>query len=233
MAIEKPTETVSPELRRFLTKIGKVEEFTKNQLVYKEGDDAKYFYVVLSGVIRKNKATKDGREITIRLATTGNVIGEFSLFSEETTYFLNAHVIQDARLLCIEKKRFEQEIITNTNLLQEALRWVSLYARRMHMKYRDLIVAGKKGGVYSTLIRFCNSYGIERSKGILINFPLTNQELANFAGISREVVNRMLTDLKAQGIISVREKKITVHNIDFLRNEVQCENCPVAICTVF
>lgn len=233
MAIEKLKETVPSQLRTLLHEYGEVEEYKRNEYIFKQGEEGTCFYVILSGIIQKTKSNSDGKEVTIRLATTGDIIGELTLFSGDFNYLASAKTKKATSVLRIEKPNFEKGIIKDPVLLQEFLKWVNLYARRMHMKYRDLLFAGKKGGVYSTLIRLSNSYGIQKDNGILINLSITNQELASFAGISREVVNRMLTDLKSDGIISIKNKKITIHDMGYLRQEVQCENCPIEICTIF
>ena len=76
------------------------------------------------------------------------------------------------------------------------MKWISEHLRRMQTKFRDL-VHGKKVPCIPT-IRMTNSYGILKENGILIDLPLTNQELANFCATSRESVNRMLNELKAR-----------------------------------
>lgn len=78
------------------------------------------------------------------------------------------------------------------------MKWISEHLRRMQTKFRDLVLHGKKGALYSTLIRMTNSYGVLKENGILIDLPLTNQELANFCATSRESVNRMLNELKSK-----------------------------------
>ena len=88
----------------------------------------------------------------------------------------------------------------------------------------------KKGALYSTLIRMANTYGVEKSNGIMINEPFTNQELANFCGTSRESINRVLNDLKRDSVISTNKGKIILHDINYLRDEINCENCPIEFC---
>jgi CRP-like cAMP-binding protein len=77
-----------------------------------------------------------------------------------------------------------------------------------------------------------NSYGVHKDNGILIDLPLTNQELANFCGTSRESTNRILNELKREEIISIKKGKILVHDLDFLRQEIGCENCPAVYCSI-
>lgn len=77
-----------------------------------------------------------------------------------------------------------------------------------------------------------NSYGVLKENGILIDLPLTNQELANFCATSRESVNRMLNELKKQGTISIHKGKITIHDLQFLKREIACEDCSASVCSI-
>ena len=78
------------------------------------------------------------------------------------------------------------------------MKWISEHLRRMQTKFRDLVLHGKKVPCILPFIRMTNSYGILKENGILIDLPLTNQELANFCATSRESVNRMLNELKSK-----------------------------------
>ncbi|WP_143521267.1 Crp/Fnr family transcriptional regulator, partial [Pseudomonas sp. 2995-1] len=88
--------------------------------------------------------------------------------------------------------------------------------------FRDLILCGKTGAFYSTLVRFSNSYGVESNDGILINVQLTNQDIANYIGTTRESVNRMLNDLKKTDVLSMQDGHIILHNIQFLKDYLHC-----------
>ena len=99
-----------------------------------------------------------------------------------------------------------------------------MHMRKQHLKFRDLVLYGKKGALYSTLIRLANSYGMETDEGILISVPLTNQELANYSASARESLNRMLADLRKSGVIAMRGHLILIKDIDYLKEEIHCEN---------
>ena len=95
-----------------------------------------------------------------------------------------------------------------------------------------MVLYGKKGALYSTLIRLSNSYGKEVDGGILITVPLTNQELANYSATARESLNRMLSELRKQNIIELRGNLIFIKDISYLRREIECENCGKEICNI-
>jgi len=112
------------------------------------------------------------------------------------------------------------------------IKLIGMHMRKQHLKFRDLVLYGKKGALYSTLIRLANSYGMETDEGILISVPLTNQELANYSASARESLNRMLADLRKSGVIAMRGHLILIKDIDFLKEEIHCENCGKEICNI-
>nr|WP_277871493.1 Crp/Fnr family transcriptional regulator [Paraliobacillus zengyii] len=120
--------------------------------------------------------------------------------------------------------------MSNSILTLEFMRWENAHMRKFQSKFRDLLLNGKKGALYSTLIRFSNSYGVEKNNGILINIVITNQELGDFCATTKESVNRMLSELSQKNVLSIDvNSKITIHNIAFLRETIGCEYCPIEI----
>lgn len=228
----RTSHTISKKLQELLGTVQRKVKIKKGTYLYQEGAHAHELYIVLSGKIQIGKITPDGRELTMRICGKDDIAGELILFSGPSKYMLSAKVIEDGEVAAYNKEDIERMLEENNQLALEFMKWMSDYFRRTQTKFRDLVLHGKKGALYSTLIRLSNSYGIEKEDGIHISLPLTNQELANFCGTSREVVNRMLSDLRKNKIISIDKGKITIHDLDFLRTEIECENCPADICNI-
>lgn len=92
---------------------------------------------------------------------------------------------------------------------------------------------GKKDALYSTQIRLSNSYGRTRNDGVLIDILFTNQELALFCTATRESVNRMLAELRKRDKIAMQSSgKILIKDLQFLRDEIGSENCPIELCNI-
>lgn len=224
---------ISAELREALHEIGTVQKIEKDTYLFHEGDRADEIYIIKSGLIEISKLATNGKEMLLRICKNSDLIGELTLFSEQPAYILSARVIQDGEVLVINKDTLERSLVTNQKLAFEYLKWTSTHMRKFQSKIRDLLLNGKKGALYSTLIRLSNSYGTEKENGILIELVLTNQELAKFCASTRETVNRMLVELRKQHVISIdRQGRILIHDMDYLRNEVGCENCPIDICNI-
>jgi CRP-like cAMP-binding protein len=223
---------LSNELSDTFQMVDIYKKVEKGTYLFQEGSSATELFFIHNGIIQLNKINPDGREFTLKICTTGDLIGESMLFSPNIKYSLNAKVIEDGKVAIISKEELEKKLSKNHDLALDFIKWMSIQQRKTQSKFRDLVLHGKKGALYSTLIRLSNSYGASTNKGIFINLPLTNQELANFCGTSREVVNRLLSELRKSKIISINKGFITIHDLEFLKIDINCENCPIEICGI-
>ncbi|PLR97647.1 Crp/Fnr family transcriptional regulator [Bacillus sp. T33-2] len=229
-ATNKATHSI--EIRELLQFADRKIHAEKGTYLFQEGMEAEELYLILSGKVQISKVTKDGRELALRICGQNDICGELTLFTDSPKYLLSAFVIEGAEIAVIKKDVIEKEIFQNPALAFEFMKWMSDHFRKTQTKFRDLVLNGKRGALFSTLIRMTNSYGAQKQDGILIDLPLTNQELANFCGTSRESTNRILNELKREHVISIKKGKIIVHDLDFLRDEIGCENCPAVFCSI-
>ncbi|MEW9671976.1 Crp/Fnr family transcriptional regulator [Ammoniphilus sp. 3BR4] len=225
-------DTLSVELKELLDSAEHTLKTRKGTYLFQEGREAKELYLIRSGRIQISKITPDGRELTLRICSKDDIVGELTLFTDHAKYLLNAKVLENGEVAVINKEDLEQKLFENPALAFEFMKWMSDHFRRTQTKLHDLVLHGKKGALFSTLIRMSNSYGVQSEKGILIDIPLTNHELGNFCGISRETVNRMLSELRSKEILSVHKGRILIHDLNFLKQEINCEECPIVTCNI-
>ncbi|GGB39919.1 cyclic nucleotide-binding domain-containing protein [Virgibacillus dakarensis] len=223
---------MSDDLKELLASVDHTKPIKKDTFLFSEGEKAEELYIIKSGKIQIGKLSPDGRELTLRICNRGDIVGELSLY-DNVKYILNAKVLEDGEVAVIKKFHLEEKLLNNGSLAIEFMKVMSESFRRDQTRFRDLVMHGKKGALFSTLIRLSNSYGKKQSSGnIYIDIVLTNQELANFCGTSRESVNRLLNDLKRNHIISMKKGHIIIHDLNFLKKEINCENCPVVLCSI-
>lgn len=227
------SEQISKELRDVLNTISTVRKIKKNTYLFHEGREANEIYMIKSGLIEISKLAANGKEMILRICKHHDLVGELTLFTERPKYMLSARVMKDGEVFVIKKEILEKTLLSNQKLAFEFLKWTNNHMRKFQSKIRDLLLNGKKGALYSTLIRLSNSYGIQKEDGILISLSLTNQELANFCASTRETVNRLLVELRKQGTISIdKQGRILIKDMDYLRDEIGCEDCPIEVCNI-
>ena len=132
----------------------------------------------------------------------------------------------------IQKSDLEVLLWQHGDLAVEFMKWMGLMHRLTQTKFHDLLMYGKPGALCSTLIRMSNSYGIPGEDGMFISLKLTNSELSDYIGCTRESVNRMLSDLKKSRAIKIVDGYITITNLEYLRDICKCERCPKEICRI-
>ncbi|SDZ01496.1 CRP/FNR family transcriptional regulator, anaerobic regulatory protein [Evansella caseinilytica] len=222
---------LSEENQNYLLAYGLSIKVKSGTFLFYEGDYPEHVYLVRSGKVRLSKMTADGKEFSVHLKQKDELVGEVGLFNE-MSISVTAEVIEDAILVRFDRHTLEAIFRDNGEIAVAFMKWFARHTQSTQAKFRDLILCGKTGAFYSTLIRFSNSYGVQQDSGILINVQLTNQDIANYIGTSRESINRMLNDLKKAKILSVNDGYIILHNIQFLKDYLHCGDCPVEICTI-
>ncbi|WP_243710156.1 Crp/Fnr family transcriptional regulator [Macrococcoides caseolyticum] len=216
----------------YIMEEGKIETFDANQYIFQAEDPIDSIYVIKSGNVVIHRVLEDGKEFNLKLLGRRNLFGVNTLFCGNKKHALFAKTKTKTTVYKMDLATFESAILNDEVLNYEWLLFIQNENEKQEYKLRDLYTLGKKGAVYSTLIRLTNTYGVETEEGTKLNIDLTNNELANFGGTTREGVNRIISELKQNDIIETNGKKIIIKDLDYLKDEINCENCPVNICRI-
>jgi len=203
----------------------------KGSSLFWEGDPADYLYYLHKGRAKVTKTSDEGSTLTLYLHHAGDLIGYGDCLSE-SAHLLGAEAIEDCELGVIQRKDLEVLLWQHGDLAVEFMRWQGMIHMLTQTKFRDLMMFGKPGALCSLLIRLNNSYGEPCGGGSRISVKMNNTEMAEMIGATRESVNRMLSDMKKDGIIDLDGGHVVIKDLDYLRNVCHCDNCPKHICRV-
>jgi CRP/FNR family transcriptional regulator len=214
----------------FFEKKEPIQKIKAGSVLFQEKDSVEYVYLLLKGSISLGRVHLRGKDFILKILNDQELIVEYQLFKANPYYQFYAKTLTDCEMILIKKDHFEEFIKNDPEAMNALVAWLSTGYLKAQMKCQDLIMNGKKGGLYSILIRLCNSYGIRTEEGILIDLPLTHQELANLTYGTREVIQRALKDLREKDIITYENQKFTIKKLEYLKEEVDCQNCSFEIC---
>jgi len=224
-------QQISPDFLRSLETLAIKKNYYAGSILFMDGEKADHLFLLETGQLKVTKATPDGKELTLQIFDSGELLGITGLFERDLHYTSTGSMIENGLVSVIPREGLEKMLIKNGEFCAEFLRWMGLMNRRMQSKFRDLLLNGKIGALYSTLIRMSNTYGKQQDNGILIDLSLTNRDLALFIGLTRESVNRMLSDLKKQGVIELLPQgHILIKDLQYLKEAIFCDDCPPDIC---
>ncbi|SDW12880.1 CRP/FNR family transcriptional regulator, anaerobic regulatory protein [Marinococcus luteus] len=190
--------------------------------LYSEGDPSDYFYFLYSGTVKIQKSTSDGKELTITLLGSGDLAGEYGSL-QAVSHDFSAKVTADSMAGVIKKTEVEALIKESGTFSLKMMQWMGSNTLKEQSKFRDLLLYGKNGALASTLIRLSTTHGIGSEHGtIVLQLKLTNAELGEYIGLSREGVNRCLNVWKKAGVISYENGCIAIHDMLYLRGLCNC-----------
>lgn len=182
---------------------GKRRHYRKGTLLIEEGDLGDAVFLILSGRVRVFATDEDGREFTHTILAAGDYFGEMSLDGGVRS----ASVITTEATECavLGKADMRAHMAADPDFAFELLTTVIRRARAATRAARGLAL----GGVYSRLAAFLeNSAQADADGSRVISEVLTQQEIANRIGSSREMVSRIMKDLEAGGYVELRARRI-------------------------
>lgn len=200
--------------------------------LYQENDPADRLYFVNRGSLKVSKLLEDGSSATLSLHIPGDLFGEPDPFGRAVHQF-ESKALEDSEVGIVPQAELDKVIRTNGDFAVEYMGWMALMQRTAQSKLRDLLLHGKSGALCSLLLRLYNMYGTSgtnKETRAIIGKRITNLEMAEMIGSTRESVNRILNELKDLGVISTERGRIVLNDPDYLRNICHCEDCPRAIC---
>lgn len=190
--------------------------------LYLEGDPSDYFYFLYEGTVKIQKSTSDGKELTITLLGSGDMAGEYGNLNAVRHDF-SARVSAASTIGVIKKTEIEALIKESGAFSLKMMQWMGSNTLKEQSKFRDLLLYGKNGALASTLIRLTTTYGAgSEHETVVLQQKLTNAELGEYIGLSREGVNRCLNEWKKAGVISYENGCIVIHDMLYLRGLCNC-----------
>ncbi len=201
-------------------------EVTKKKHTYlmMDGHDQEDIYVLKDGVVKVSIVLCDGREFNITYLKGLDMI---SLLKDEinkmTTASFHARIESDtATFYRINRKLFEQYVKEN----EELQAYIDSYYRKKMTEaiYRQQLMTmnGKNGAVCAFIYHLIPLFGRQVKKGVFIDLQITNDDIANFCGVStRNSVNRILRGLREENVITMVYHKILILDVDYLKCYVQ------------
>jgi CRP/FNR family cyclic AMP-dependent transcriptional regulator len=184
----------------------------KGQVLFKEGQEGDRLYVVVHGKIKLGTTSNDGRENLLSILGPGEMFGELSLFDPEPRTS-TAAAVTDARLVSLAHDAVIGLITTNPQTSLELLRRLAQRLRKSNEVLADLVFADVPGRVAKAIIDLGVRFGVQEEDGLHVNHDLTQEELAQLVGASRETVNKALADFAARGWVRLEPRAVLVTDV--------------------
>ena len=181
----------------------------RGRVIFNEGEPGDSLYIVMTGKIKLSRRAPDGRENVLAVMGPSDQFGELSLF-DPGPRTSTAVAVTDARLARMSKQALRSWITQRPQIAEQLLRVVARRLRRTNAMLGDLIFTDVPGRVAKQLLQLAQRFGTMENGQLRVTHDLTQEELAQLVGASRETVNKALADFGHRGWIRLEGKSVVL-----------------------
>lgn len=201
--------SLDPEDQERLLAVAALRDLGPGEALFRKGDDADAVYVVLRGSVQVVSNSEDGRERTLRILAPGSVVGELGILhrGKRTATIVGG---DDCTLLAIGRRDFLRLVEAHPKLAVQMLGALAARIDELTSELSDLFFLGVPARLAKKLLDLAALYGEPAAEGLKIAHGVSQQDLANLVGTSRESINKQLRRWEEQGLIRIRRRELTV-----------------------
>jgi CRP-like cAMP-binding protein len=190
-------------------------KISKGGILFKEGDSGEHVYVIVEGKLKLGTSSGDGRENLLSILGPGEMFGELSLF-DPGPRTSTATAVTDARLLSLGHDKLIPWLRDNPDVSLQLLSCLAQRLRRTNEAVGDLVFSDVPGRVAKALIDLGERFGKQTPEGLFVHHDLTQEELAQLVGASRETVNKALADFAGRGWLRLDGRAVLITDLERL-----------------
>jgi CRP/FNR family transcriptional regulator, cyclic AMP receptor protein len=203
--------------REVILGAGHIRTHRTGATLCREGDPPIGVHIVLTGVVKLTKTAPSGREALLELRGAGDVLGDMSVVDGERQS-ANAIATGDVEVLAISGDDFEALLGSSPAIARSLLRVVVRRLRQASDRQLELGTTEVMGRVCARLAELAATRGEPVAGGVLIRGALSQQELADWSGASRDGVVRAFNELRDLGVIDSGRGRVLIRDIGTVRN---------------
>ena len=206
---------VDPAAIEVLTESLERVEFPRGTVIFNEGEPGDRLYIVSTGKVKIGRRSPDGRENLLSIFGPSDMFGELSIF-DPGPRTSTATTVTDVRAYTMDRNALREWIAQRPEIAEQLLRVVARRLRRTNNLLADLIFTDVPGRVAKALLQLAQRFGSQEAGLLRVTHDLTQEEIAQLVGASRETVNKALADFASRGWLRLEGKSVLILEPDRL-----------------
>jgi len=176
---------------------------------FHQGDPARTFQVLLKGRLKLSQVTADGQQVTLRYITPGEMFGGIAALNDQP-FPASAEAIAPSLAVRWDRDVFQAQMQALPGLAFSLLRVLSARFAEAQARFRELATERVERRVARTLLRLAHQTGRRTEEGVLLDLPLSRQDLAELTGTTQFTVSRILSDWERRGLVEAGRARVVV-----------------------
>jgi CRP-like cAMP-binding protein len=174
-----------------------------------QGEPATTFYILLQGRVRLTQVTPEGHQVIVAVLGPGDGLGIIVALSN-MAYPVSAEAIEDCLALAWTADVIRQQMLQTPQLALNGMTMLAHHFVEAQDRYRELATERVERRVARAVLRLVRQAGKRTAEGILIDIPLSRQDLAEMTGTTLYTVSRILSDWEQKGLVSTGRERVVL-----------------------
>jgi CRP-like cAMP-binding protein len=198
-----------PEWKAAINANRKVVHFKKGQQVFTEGEPVEGMFFVLSGTVKVHKQWGDDKELILRIAAKGDIVGHRGI-GADTIYPASGTALEAVSVCYIDLAFFTATLKVNHEFLYQLMMFFAAELKVSERKMRNLAHMSVKGRLAQAMLSLKEKFGLDEQGAL--NITLSRQDLASYIGTTYETVFRTINEMTEENILKTDGKSISIVN---------------------
>lgn len=190
------------------------DNYAKKQVLYQEGKRPRVLFYLVKGKVKAVKSHEDGKEYITDLFTDGDFIGYTALI-EDKNYDDSAIILEEAEILQLPREDFMQMIYGNMDVAAKFIQIITQNVKEKEDRLLSLAYSSLRKRVAKALVDIQSKFNAESPDKPI---EISREDFAHYVGTATESLIRTLSDFKAEKLIEIKEGKISIVNLEKLKN---------------
>lgn len=206
--------------RQALARSASRRRYRRGDIIFQKDDPGNSLFIVARGSVRIYVPSTQGADLTLAVLGPGHFFGDLSLLDGRPRS-ASAAALGDTNVVILERSDFVAVIRTRPAAVMSVLSVVVRRLRDTDEMASDLAFLDVGGRLAKKLLELAATNGVKRQDGVLLDMPITQEELANMIGVTRESVNRNLSLFRRVGLVAKEGRRFVLRDTEGLRR--RCE----------
>lgn len=186
-------------------------QFSRGDIIFHKDDPGHALFIVEEGSVRIYLPGIQGADLTLALLGRGDFFGDLSLL-DGAPRSASAAAAGDSALLVLDRSDFVRLVSSRPSATLAVLAVVARRLRETDEMASDLAFMNVGGRLAKKLLELAASHGSQRADGVLLDIRLTQEEIANMIGVTRESVNRNLARFRQAGVLRMEGRRLLLRD---------------------
>ena len=192
----------------------------RGDILFHEGDPGDRLFVIGEGKVKLGRTSPDGRENLLAILGPGAMFGELSLF-DPGPRTATATAVAETQVVAFSSDQLREYLQTRPSASVTLLAALARRLRRTNENLADLVFTDVPGRVAKALLDLAHRFGRPVDEGVMVSHDLTQEELAQLVGASRETVNKALADFATRGWLRLEARAVLLQDVERLKRRAR------------